>query len=123
MLVGASATYLEVELSPHGHHLVLFLRGERNVVHRGVVLDYRADIEGGRWRGVAHIPVGWLPLETTRLNAFAMHGTHETRRYLAWRPTRGERPDFHRLAEFGAFGDDSIDRSSSHRPRRYLPCP
>ena len=109
MLVGASATYLEVELSPHGHHLVLFLRGERNVVPRGVVLDYRADIEGGRWRGVAHIPVGWLPLETTRLNAFAMHGTHETRRYL--------------VAEFGAFGDDSIDRSSSHRPRRYLPCP
>ena len=42
MLVGAGETYLEVELSPHGHHLVLFLRGERNVVHRGVALDYGA---------------------------------------------------------------------------------
>ena len=113
MLVGAGDTYVEVELSPHGHYLVLFLRGERNVVHRGVVLDYRADIEGSRWRGVAHLPIGWLPLETNRLNAFAMHGARRKRRYLAWRPTGGQHPDFHRLAKFGAFGDDSIDRSSS----------
>ena len=115
MLVGAGETYLEVELSPHGHHLVLFLRGERNVVHRGVALDYGAKIEGNRWRGLAQIPIGWLSLETTRLNAFAMHGTGQKRRYLAWRPTRGQRPDFHRLAEFGTFSDDSIVRSSSSR--------
>ena len=115
MLVGAGDTYLEVELSPHGHYLVLFLRGERHVVHRGVVLDYRADIEGHRWRGVAQIPIGWLPLETNRLNAFAMHGTGQKRRYLAWRPTRGPRPDFHRLAEFGTFSDDSIARIVSSR--------
>ena len=115
MLVGAGETYLEVELSPHGHHLVLFLCGERHVVHRGVVLDYRAEIEGNRWRGLAQIPIGWLPLETTRLNAFAMHGKGQKRRYLAWRPTRGQRPDYHQLAEFGTFGDDSIVRSSPSR--------
>lgn len=115
MLVGADDRYLEVELSPHGRHLVLFLHGERHVVHRGVGLDYRAKIEGNRWRGIAHIPIAWLPLETTRLNAFAMHGTGQKRRYLAWRPTRGQRPDFHRLAEFGTFSDDSIVHSSSSR--------
>ena len=111
MLVGAADTYLEVELSPHGHYLVLLLRGERSVVHRGVVLDYRADIEGGRWCGVAHIPIGYLPFETNRLNAFAMHGTRQKRRYLAWRPTGGQHPDFHRLAEFGAFTDALVERS------------
>ena len=115
MLLGAGDTYLEVELSPHGNHLVLFLRGERHVVHRGVVLDYRADIDGHRWRGVAQIPIGWLPLETNRLNAFAVHGTGQARRYLAWRPTGGPRPDFHRLTEFGTFADDAIDRVPSPR--------
>ena len=109
MVVGADETYLEVELSPHGRHLVLFLSGERHVVHRGVALDYRVDIADGRWRGVASIPVGWLPYRANRLNAFAVHGTGHQRRYLAWRPTRGPHPDFHRLAEFGWFSDCIVD--------------
>jgi hypothetical protein len=112
MLAGADGTYLEVELSPHGQYLVLFLRGERNVVRRGVALDYRAVVDGGRWHGVAHIPVGWLPIETNRLNVFSMHGTKQNRRHLAWKPTGGPRPDFHRLAEFGFFGDCLIDETS-----------
>ena len=109
MVVGSNETYLEVELSPHGQHLVLFLSGERHVVHRGVALDYRADIAGGRWQGVASVPVSWLPRGANRLNAFAMHGTGRHRRYLAWRPTRGPHPDFHRLAEFGWFSDCVVD--------------
>lgn len=109
MVVGADETYLEVELSPHGQHLVLFLSGERHVVHRGVALDYRVDVADGRWRGVASIPVGWLPNRADRLNAFAVHGTGHQRRYLAWRPTHGPRPDFHRLAEFGSFSECVVD--------------
>ena len=105
MLVGADDVYLEVELSPHGQHLVLFLHGERRVAHRGVALAYRADINSSRWHGVAQIPIGWLPVETTRLNAFALHGTAQERRHLAWKPTRGPQPDFHRLDAFGSFRD------------------
>jgi len=112
MLAGADDTYVEVELSPHGQYLVLFLRGERNVVHRGATLEYRATLDGGHWHGVAHIPVGWLPIETNRLNAFSIHGTKQKRRYLAWKPTGRPRPDFHRLAAFGSFGDCETDDTS-----------
>lgn len=108
MLLGEGDAYLEVELSPHGQYLVLFLRGERNIVRRGDDLDYRADIVGGRWHGVAHVPVAWLPADTDRLNAFAMHGTDAKRRYLAWKPSSGSRPDFHRLSAFGFFDDGSM---------------
>ena len=105
MLLGADDRYLEVELSPCGQHLVLFLQGERNVVHRGVALDFRADVDSGRWLGVAHIPLGWVPFGTNRLNALAIHGREQNRRYLAWKPTGGSSPDFHRLAAFGSFDD------------------
>ena len=105
MLLGAHDRYLEVELSPFGRHLVLFLHGERHVVHRGVTLDCQADIDGDRWRGVAHLPIGWLPVQTDRLNAFAIHGSSRQRRHLAWRPTGGQHPDFHQLARFGSFDD------------------
>ena len=116
MLVGADDIYLEIELSPHGRHLVLFLNGVRIVTHRDVTLDFRAEIAANRWRGVARIPLGWLPAETRRVNAFAMHGTGPSRRYLAWKPTSGPRPDFHRLAEFGSLDDvDSIQASRAPR--------
>ena len=115
MLVGGDDTYLEVELSPHGQYLVLFLHGERNVVRRGDHLDYRVDldVDRGRWRGVAQIPTGWLPLETDRLNAFSMHGTKSQRRHLAWKPTGGPVPDFHRLSRFGSFTECARDRIES----------
>jgi hypothetical protein len=86
MLLGADDTYLEVELAPSGQQLVLFLNGARNVVHRGVTFDFRAEVDGDRWCGVAHIPIGWVPFATDRLNAFAMHGTAPHRRHLAWKP-------------------------------------
>ena len=109
MLVGADVAYLEVELSPHGQYLVLCLHGERHVVERGAVLEYDATIQGARWQGVAHLPIGWLPVETSRLNAFAMHGRNQERRHLAWKPTGGPRPDFHRLKAFGLLAECLAD--------------
>jgi hypothetical protein len=105
MLLGADDHYLELELSPHGHYLVLELHGRRRIVHQGRLLDYRAQIAGGRWHGEARVPIGWLPLGCRRLNAYALHGHGAARRYLAWRPGGGERPDFHRLDAFGELGD------------------
>ena len=102
-LLGRDDAYLEVELGPHGHHLVLELRGVRNVVRRGLPLDYRSRIEGSRWSGVATFPRAWLPAGLDRGNAYASHGAGRSRRHLAAFPVPGDAPDFHRLAAFGAF--------------------
>jgi hypothetical protein len=106
MLLGSGDRYLELELSPHGHYLVLELHGERHIVRQGMPMAYRAEVDGSRWRGEAHVPRTWLPPACERLNAYAMHGEGAERRYLAWRPPRGARPDFHRLTSFGAWPRD-----------------
>ena len=110
MLVGEDDKYLEIELSPHGQSLVLSLHGERNVVDRGAPLDYQAQTHNGRWHGVTNIPLSWVPAGTNRLNAFAIHGTSQ-RRYLAWKPTGGSQPNFHRLAQFGSLAECAEDAS------------
>lgn len=112
-ILGAGQRYLEVELSPHGHHLVLELSGVRQVVRQGMALDYRATIEADRWRARARVPLAWLPVGWDRVNAFAIHGQGAERRYLAWRPAGGEAPDFHRLEVFAPIADDLRFPSSS----------
>lgn len=104
--LGADERYLEVELSPHGHHLVLELSGVRQVVRQAMPLDFSATIEGGRWQGRARVPASWLPPGWDRVNAFAIHGEGEARRFLAFQPAGGEAPDFHRLEVFTRIDDD-----------------
>lgn len=90
--------YLEVELSPHGHHLVLRFEGVRRAVEEGLPLKFRARIDraAGRWTGEAEIPSIWLPPRPRRVNAFAIHGVGERRRYLIWSALPvGDAPDFH----------------------------
>ena len=43
-LLGAGERYTEIELGPHGHHLVLQLVGCRNVVRRCIPVQYQAEI-------------------------------------------------------------------------------
>lgn len=92
--------YTEIELSPHGHHLVLELAGERNIVRRLLPLEYRAVVDGKRWSGEAILEGRFLPPPPYRGNAFAIHGRGAGRRYLAATPVPGERPDFHRVTCF-----------------------
>lgn len=94
--------YLEVELSPHGHHLVLRLEGIRRAVEEGLDLYYtaRVDSEARRWTGEAIVPGSWLPPAPHRVNAFAIHGRGDARRYLAWSPLPGPLPDFHQPHRF-----------------------
>jgi len=101
-LLGADERYTEVELGPHGHWLVLRLDGVRRVVEIGLPLACTAAIAGDRWTGRALVPWDVLPSPITHLNAFAIHGTGDARRYLAWSPVPGERPDFHRIHLFPA---------------------
>jgi len=97
---GAPVPYTEVELSPHGHYLVLRFEGVRRGVDAPAPVEVAAWIEGDRWRGTARLPPELLPPEPWRVNAFAIHGRGQHRSYLAMAPVPGPRPDFHRVELF-----------------------
>jgi hypothetical protein len=97
---GGHVPYTELELSPHGHYLVLRFEGVRRVVDAPALLEVAAWIEGDRWRGTALLPPDLLPPEPWRVNAFAIHGCGEDRKYLAMAPVPGPGPDFHRVELF-----------------------
>lgn len=99
-VLGDDERYLEVELGPRGHHLVLQLAGRRRAYARALPLGFSARVAGTRWRGEASIPWAWVPTGALRGNAYAIHGQGESRRYLAWAPVPGDAPDFHRLEHF-----------------------
>ncbi len=95
-VAGPDTRYTEIELSPHGHHLVLRLDGVRNPVQTMLPLDYEATIEGDRWRGVARLAGSLLPARPARCNAYRIARGH----HQAFAPVPGEAPDFHQLDRF-----------------------
>jgi hypothetical protein len=109
-VAGADERYLEVELGPYGHQLVLMLEGVRCVRQQGLPIAYRAVIERGpdlagpgpigRYRGFARVPGAYLPPSPARVNAYMIHGVGEGRRFCAHAPVPGLAPDFHRLDRF-----------------------
>lgn len=105
-LAAAGKPYLEVELGPHGHYLVLKLSDVREVSESGLALSsYETTITGGRWQGVASFPLEYLPgRRVTRGNAFAIRGVGSARNYMTATPEArsedGKRPDFHQPALF-----------------------
>ena len=99
-ILGSRERYTEIELSPHGHYLVLQLAGRRNAVRRCLPIEYQARIQGVRWEGRASIPLTLLPERPTHINATAIHGQGSQRRYLSWTALPGPHPDFHRLEAF-----------------------
>jgi len=98
--VGEPLPYTEIELSPHGHYLVLRLLGVRNAIDLALPLACSAEIHGPRWRGRAVLPFSYLPDGALRGNAYAVHGLAPERRYLAASPVPGTRPDFHQPERF-----------------------
>lgn len=96
-IAGPKTRYLEIELGPHGHYLVLQLSDIRCVITDELHIDFDVDRQSNRWTGAARIPREWLPSGPHRYNAFAIHGQGKARQYLAAHPTGGDRPDFHRL--------------------------
>jgi hypothetical protein len=100
-ILGVGQRYLEIEMGPHGHHLVLTFAGRRTLLEQRLPLDYSARIEGGRFRATARIAPDLLPPAASRVNAYLVHGVGAARRYLAAFPVPGTHPDFHRLDRFG----------------------
>lgn len=97
---GPRRSYTEVELGPHGHHLVLRLEGVRRPVASQLPCALRTWRTGSRWRAEAEVARDLLPASIAAFNAYAIHGLGEGRRYLAHRPVPGPHPDFHRLEHF-----------------------
>jgi hypothetical protein len=100
-LLGTDERYLELELGPYGHHLVLRLRGRRRIEEQGLPLAYAVERVGARWHGRARLPALWLPPGLVACNAYAIHGVGAARRHCAAFPVPGPAPDFHRLERFG----------------------
>lgn len=92
--------YLEVELGPHGHYLILCLNGPRKIEREGVDALYTVTRTSTRWAGRIEVPRELLPGPIKSVNAFAIHGIGAERRYLAYHPLPGERPDFHQPSRF-----------------------
>ena len=108
-VAGEGLSYTEIELGPHGHHLVLRLEGPRQVVQRELPLDYTVSRavgprSEGRWQGLARLDRNLLPPGPHRMNAYAIRGEGSKRRYLAWQPVPGVEPDFHQLSCFAPVG-------------------
>lgn len=103
-LLGADDRYLEVELGPHGHHLVLALSGRRNVVEQHDPIEFEHTVERRSWTGRARFDARLIPDPIGLGNAYAMHGRGSGRTFKALHPVPGDQPDFHRLEHFGPIG-------------------
>jgi len=98
-----SERYLEIEVSPHGHYLILTFDGIRNRVGTHSA-ECSTQITNDRWHGVIHLDAALVPSLPLRANAYRICGTESDRRYLAAYPVPGEEPDFHRLDRFRDLG-------------------
>ena len=92
--------YTEIELGPGGHHWVLTFISVRKAERSGLPIVFQAERSDARWRGRARIQSTDLPPRPWRINAFAIHGSGDERRYLVWHPVGGDRPDFHQPEGF-----------------------
>ena len=109
---GKQDKYLEIEMGPHGHFLILACQGYRQCFVRGIEpISYRAEIVDQEWQGVMEIPPQLLPPVTSiasslfTYNAYAIHGKGESRIYACkFGPSKAEgdyaNPDFHKLELF-----------------------
>jgi hypothetical protein len=83
-LVWENHQYLEIEMGPHGHHLVLGLDGIRQIKQAFIPVNYEAEILGNLWQGRLSLDLGksilkesyvgvfkWQNLKA--INAFAIH--------------------------------------------------
>ncbi len=104
--------YKEFEISPNGMwvDLDIFPGGRADLksgLQRSVSLDRDTrGNAGGNWSAELAIPMRSLtghfdPRAIWRVNFYRVEGRQEPRRYLAWKPTNTEKPNFHVPSAFG----------------------
>ncbi|MBO8093376.1 MAG: hypothetical protein J7D60_08715 [Prosthecochloris sp.] len=99
-LLGRNGRYLEIEIGPHGHYLVMEMHALRQASRRITPLQCTTRITDSRWQGTLTLIASPDLLPFTHVNGYAIHGTGSNRRYLAAFPVPGKRPDFHQPERF-----------------------
>ncbi|KAF7216534.1 UPF0462 protein C4orf33 homolog isoform X2 [Nothobranchius furzeri] len=113
-LDSTTENYLEVELCPHGQHLILLLSGVGQAFVQQLPMMFTTTITENTWRGEALIPWTYFPPNVNKMNSYAIHGSGEKRVYEALNPipkedlVDGQQPNFHRLEYFQNFRLQSI---------------
>ncbi|KAM9770400.1 UPF0462 protein C4orf33 homolog isoform 1-T1 [Menidia menidia] len=113
-LDSTTENYLEVELCPHGQHLILLLSGVGQAFVQQLPMVFTSTISGRKWTGEALIPWSYFPPNVNKMNSYAIHGSGEKRTYEALYPVpkeelvEGQTPNFHRLEYFQNFRLQSI---------------
>lgn len=87
--------YLEVEIGPFGHHLVLRLSSVRVREEALLPMIVQARRRDGWWAACARLDPAWLPPAPWRALACRVHGAGDDRAYETSATMPGERPDFH----------------------------
>jgi hypothetical protein len=114
---GRHDKYIEIEMGPHGHYLVLVCDGYRQCFSRQLELTcYSANLDACRWSATMVCPISLLPPPTDipgaeySFNAYSIHNApdHTGRVHAALFPpwkAEGEYeiPDFHKLELFNHF--------------------
>lgn len=99
-LLGTAGHYLEIELGPHGHHLIYHLSGIRQVARTLSPTRCKTHTSESRWQGDLTLNLDKSLLPFRHVNAYAIHGQGAERRYFAAFPVPGETPDFHQPGSF-----------------------
>ncbi|KAG8453897.1 hypothetical protein GDO86_000500 [Hymenochirus boettgeri] len=118
--------YLEVEIGPHGHHLVLLLSQRRNIWKESLPLSLHVSRTDSSWKGSTLLPWDYFPPSVDRFNAYAINGSGSKRTYEALYPipenavNEGQQPDFHRLEFFRPFNFSSLMDEKWKQPESCL---
>ncbi|KAM4708130.1 UPF0462 protein C4orf33 homolog isoform 2-T2 [Discoglossus pictus] len=118
--------YLEVEICPHGQHLVLLLSQRRHIWKESLPLHLQVSRTDMRWSGSALLPWDYFPSSVDKFNAYAIHGSELKRTYEALYPIpendvqEGQQPDFHRLEYFRPFSFSSLMGEKWKQPESSL---
>ena len=99
-IVGVDGHYTEVEVGPHGHHLVLQLDAPRSIVNHQLPMLWNAQIHGDQWTGQGEVSRALLPAEISRVNAFAIRTINGERQYCCFEPLPDTQPNFHQPERF-----------------------
>ena len=106
-ILGDDDRYLEIEVGPHGHHLVLLLNGFRQIMVHSLELpnyEWNVDRINKSWTGRCFIPMEYFPKGARKINCYAVHGKGADRKYNSLFPVPHglySEPEFHRLEYFG----------------------
>ena len=104
-LVDQEGAYTEIEVGPHGHHLILRLDAPRSVVDKMHPMVWDAEVDGERWRGRGLIARHLLPRNIERVNAFAIRTVQDYRQYCCYTSLPAEQPDFHQPERFAIWDE------------------